>query len=383
MPAAHAYVQELPAPTTTAGPTSDQAPCALQRHYVKSWNLGPHPTNYTPCAPFTAISPDVLTVLSGRAFGGNDPASVVALNDGSAIVNANNGLYRIDRGSRVAGLWGPEPEHQRDYYELNLVAPYSQGFLLLHSGSPDWLMGVRPDGTVAFRQAGTFAAGPPNDIAQTTAAQDPSGVIWLDASGNAKHTLYVLYPGGPRLERVPGDFYGLFGDAHGNIYANGADGLYQLRIDSSIQSRFLHANIPFPLRLRGQFGMDSYGDRAPPRAVGPDGSLWTSTMTQVIHVHTDGTTCVMRLHQPYTLGMHPIPNIPLRMAPDGSIWIQGYHEFVRITNGDRVQAIDAPWRPDEDEYDVIYSFAPDSSVWYVQTLKPNVTSVLHIRVDER
>jgi hypothetical protein len=67
--------------------------------------------------------------------------------------------------------------------------------------------------------------------------------------------------------------------------------------------------------------------------------------------------------------MHLIGDIPLKMAPYGSIWIQSWHEFVRITNDDRVQAIDPPARADSNDNTVDFSIAPDS-MWYVQMLKP-------------
>lgn len=380
-------VRDSTARASSPSLAAERTRCALERRYPSSWNLGPRATNFTPCAPFTVASADVLAILSKRAFGGSRPDSVVALANGSAIVIANNGLYRVDHGNQVTNLWGPESEHQTDCYWLNLLAPYTQGVLLLRSGPQrltDWLMGVRPDGSVAFHLAGTFAMTAPNDPASAKAFQDAAGVIWIEGYGAEQHALYALNlhdPRNPLPQGVPLRLRGLFGDSMGNAYAHGADGLYRLRSSPDIDASFVHADIPSPSRHPGQYGsMDSYGDHESPSAVGPDGSLWATTVTQVIHVHADGTVRVLRLHEPLT-SMKAYPSyIALQMAPDGSVWTQGYHEFIRITNDDRIEAIDAPWRPDENDYTVIYSFAPDGSVWYVQSLKPNETSVVHIRI---
>jgi hypothetical protein len=353
----------------------DEPPCALGRLFKQSQHLM-QPKGYTPCAAFDVTSPDVMT-LSESSFNGNEPHSVLALDDGSVVVDAGEQLFRVDRDNRITNLWGALPGDQLGSGRLYLIAPYRKGFLLVRSHSSSWLMGVRPDGSVAFNMPGIY---PKN------AVQDTLGFLWIYHFGDPKSTIYAMAPnegGVSSIQKTSGDWNGLFADSHGSIYASlGYNGdLYKLDLQNgAVETRFAHASIAAIPQLTGQVGSDYSPGQVAVQAIGPDGSLWASTLTQVIHIHADGTSVVMRLREPFFQMMHPIPDIPLKMAPDGSVWIQTWHEFVRITNNDRVQAIHAPARADGNDYTVDFSFAPDSSMWYVQMLRPDKYYVVHIKV---
>jgi len=77
------------------------------------------------------------------------------------------------------------------------------------------------------------------------------------------------------------------------------------------------------------------------RAVGSDGSLWASTWTDVIHVHSDGRVHKIVLAPPILVKTAIPQAYPLTMARDGAVWVNASKLF-RISNDDRVAVIDLP-----------------------------------------
>lgn len=367
------------------GSAAAEPPCALEHNLPKTFRSGPSPANYSPCAPYASVPSTILGTLPQTAFGaGNNPASVLALNEPWAVVGTDNdALFRVNQNHKVANIW--PPEGRRNDYGLNVLGRFRDGLLVSYSSGGTWLIGVRTDGSLAFRKRVELAQTAPNGNPPTSAIEDSAGVIWVDSEHNSRADVYAYFPKTDRLEAVPGNFSHLFGDVRGNVYAWGSGGLYTLASAPQIHARFFHGPLPLPSPLPNQFGQDWPGVAGAIRAVGPDGSLWASTDTQVIHMHADGTIRVMRLRRPRTWNATIASNMDLRMAPDGSVWRQSFQEFVRISSDDRVETISVPWRHGDDDYTASFSIAPDSSVWYVQNLYPRRTSnsVVHFKVPDR
>jgi hypothetical protein len=280
----------------------------------------------------------------------------MALNDGSAIVAAGlGGLFRINRQNRVSVLWRPG---QDDYWFINpieLLAPFNDGVVLYAEKS---VMGVREDGTIAFRTR--INPTEENDRGENvTATQDPDGTIWFAHRNGPDKAIYAYLMRTQRVEEVPSEIAqgALIASSNGCAYENTRDGLFELESVPEFHRSFVHKPVALPSPPQGQFGLDGGSSPLVIRAVGSDGSLWASTWTQVIHVHRDGSIHVIRLAPPITAVHIPPANIDLTITHDDSVWVGSGP--VRIANDDRVQLIDFPgyygWRR--------LSFSPDNSAW--------------------
>ncbi len=376
---AHAPSPAPTAPSSTApSPFSNDSPCALRSDVG-----GPAPQNYDSCAPFTTVSTRVISSFSEEAFHGDNPSKVVALRDGSAIVSAN-ALFRIDYRDRVTTLWPSFTDSSGGENFFEMMAPFREGVLAFYWPNSDyrqsWVVGVRTNGSLAFR----IPLGEPHGGytgESLRAAQDHDGVIWIDEPDRFSGSgINAYFPQSGAIERLA-DFGGLFLSPAGRAYAHN-NGLYVLGGRPRAHTRFLHTQVPLPSPPANQRGVDHYSGTMGIAEVGPDGSFWGSTLTQVVHLHPNGMLRVIRLRHPVFLEMHPQVDISLRMAPDGSVWFQGFEKFVRITKDDRVQVIPLPL-PNEDPYAGIdYSFGPDSSVWYVRYMPIHPkNSVIHFSLD--
>jgi outer membrane protein assembly factor BamB len=286
------------------------------------------------------------TVFNG-GFGYNQ-RPFLALNDGSAMVTASSGtLFRIDAQNRVTLLW-KAPRY--DYYINNgieLLAPFGESGVVLYVAK--WMLGVRADGTVAFRKQVDFADG--NSAGDVTAAQDREGTVWFARVHGDNKTVYAYVPRTRRVEEVPNDVAqgDLVAASDGRVYQNTRDGLFELKSLPRFHRKLAHP----PIRL-------SPGDEVLDiRAVGSDGSLWASTWTGVIHVHPDGRVHKIVLSPPIMVSSGLSRSFDLTIARDGAVWIKG-SKLIRIANDDRVAVIDLA---NYDAWTRGPSFGPDNTPW--------------------
>jgi hypothetical protein len=274
-------------------------------------------------------------------------------------VQGGGGLFRINRSNRTSILWQP---NEVDYYghtgSLDLLSPLNEGILVLYDSKE--LRGVRVDGALAFRIP--VDAADANGRAPISAAQDSEGTVWIADGNGPKGMVYAYAPRTQRFESVPGEFAQavVFADPGRRVYANTRDGLFALGSVPRFDRRLVHAPIPAPAPAPEQYGTDCPTLRGI-QAVGPDGSLWASTCTQVIHVHRDGSIHVIRLAPPIT-SMKGLPSaIQLIMARDGAVWIS-WRKLIRITGDDEVQVIGIPRNG---VWNRSLSFGPDNTGWAV------------------
>ena len=269
------------------------------------------------------------TVFSGAAGSNREP--LLALNDGSAMVAAGYGaLFRIDPHNRVTMLW---KETRNDYWmnsRIALLAPFDGSGVVLYVAK--WVLGVRADGTIAFRKQVDFADqswGGGN----VNAVQDRDRTVWFSHVFGDDKTVYAYVPQAHHVENVPNDVVqgDLIAAPDGRVYLNRSDGLFELKSLPHFHRNFVHAPISLP------------GWHAPldVRAVGSDGSLWASTWTDVIHVHSDGRVHKIVLAPPILVKTAIPQAYPLTMARDGAVWVNASKLF-RISNDDRVAVIDLP-----------------------------------------
>jgi len=169
----------------------------------------------------------------------------------------------------------------------------------------------------------------------------------------------------------------IIGEHNGEIYANMAGGLFALTSVPDFQRRLVHAAIVAPSRdTRFDLPLSRWGSELPVQAIGNDGSLWASTVTQVIHVHTDGTTHIIRLSRPNDGFYSPAAQrtIGLTMGPDGSVWATP--RLVRITNDDRVEDIDVEALKHRIRAWSV-AFGRDGTGWVLTRDEPDGNSIVH------
>jgi 6-phosphogluconolactonase (cycloisomerase 2 family) len=203
----------------------------------------------------------------------------------------------------------------------------------------------RPDGAAAVRADGSLAFRLPLDY--DSVAQDASGVVWLLKGRYQDQTLYAYFPR-TRIQAAvafPKGVYSMFRSPNGHVYVSNFDGLFELDSQPTARARMVHG----PIR----------SEYWPVQGVGPDESLWVSTATEVVHVHSDGTMRVMRFVEPTARETTLQGPIPLEMAPDGAVWVTS-GKIVRIDSNDRIQVLTLPA---DERGDV--RFGPDSSLWIV------------------
>jgi hypothetical protein len=294
----------------------------------------------------------VLALFPTSVFNGGfyyNRRPLMALNDGSAMVTAGAGaLFRIDSQNRVTLLW---KETRNDYWMnsgIALLAPFDESGVVLYLAK--WVLGVRADGTIAFRKQVDFADGISSGY-NVTAAQDRDGTVWFAHVYGDNKTVYAYLPRTRQVEEVPNDVaHGdLIAAPDGRVYQDTRDGLFELKGLPRFHRNFVHA----PIRLSPD------GAALEIRAVGADGSLWASTWTDVIHVHPDGRVHKIVLAPPIlVIAAMPQP-FPLTMARDGAVWVND-SKLIRITSDDRVAVIDLP---NYEAWTRGPSFGPDNTPW--------------------
>jgi hypothetical protein len=223
----------------------------------------------------------VLHAVPNIAFGKDLKAQHIAvLDDGSVMVQTDrSGLYRILRG-RVHQLWAPNPVcGGRRPFEFDFVGSLNDAILMnVHGGTS---IAVRADGSVAFRLPATVES----------VAQDADGVVWW-IEGRTNQTLHAYVPA-TRVTgalQYPKNIYKLFRSPNGHVYVSNFDGLFKLVAAPMPHAWMVHG----PLGALATARFTSF----PVQAVGRDGSLWTATSSEIIHVRPNGEMRSMLLIQP-------------------------------------------------------------------------------------
>jgi hypothetical protein len=330
---------------------TDQGTCVL-----RSGGLG-KPQNYGPCEPFIAIAPTIIDRIPGDRFGrfgiNSNPVALALLSDGSPVVDAGEGLFHLIQG-RIEVVLPPAGVGCGDF--LPLIGAFDREAFIKDEGAGT-VKAIRLNGSVAFewsRKFGNRDASPSKFI-----AADRYGTLWFEWEANGRTVFYAYDPRTRVITTLDRTFGFAFGSPNGRVYANANQGLFELTSRPHVSARLIHARIPAPPMAPSQLGVDwPYGPTLPIQAVGADGSFWATTISQVIHIHPDGTTHVIRLAPPAnSWTMLPSP-ILITMAPDGSIWMS--HRPVHINTDDRVQVITLP---SNESWKESLSPSEDGSLW--------------------
>jgi hypothetical protein len=362
--------------SATASPSPTAAPSAAS---LCAFDWGPNDSD-APCTPYTRVKSFVIATFSASVFGGSlayDDRRLAALDNGTVMVAAGRGgLYAIDRSNRVVAIWKPSENNYGAGDPVVLLTPFKGGVVVLVS---HLVLGVRGDGAIVFRQRLNEPSG--SNPARVRGFEDRDGTIWIQDRNDSARAGFAYIPAAHRIERIPEKFVAgeLIGGSDRYAYEDTPDGLFLLRSRPRLSMRLMHPPIAVPRPQPSQFGVDSQNRFASTRGVGADGSLWATTLTQVIHVHPDGFVRVIRLARPITAFRSSVGSMELTTEPDGSAWA-GYGA-IRITKDDRVQAVELP-RHDTWSHPV---FSPDGSAWTVMprigdTRSDSEDTVLHFQL---
>ncbi len=352
-----------PAPSTSPARAVTQ-PCVFENPYSFQ--------NSPACASFTTVGTHILSIIPSSGFGkGLEPENIAALDDGSLMVQTNrSGLFRVVN-RRIVQVWRPNPRcGPRAHFAFSLAGSIDDQAILqipsyqfvptqlsaaaskgyppgfppptpppLHV-PPNQIAGVRTNGSLLFKWPSEFRE----------AAQSADGVIWFLEEDSSNATLYAYFPRThSRVALAPlAATFSIFRSPNGKVYAGTFKGLFELDAGPKVHARLV------PVRTR------ELGD-SPVQAVGRDGSLWASTITDILHIHPDGSIHVMRLIQPPSVMTHPWPLLHLKMAPDGSVWISG-RKLVRISQDDHIDVLTVPR---DSDWSGAFAFGPDSSIWTI------------------
>lgn len=160
--------------------------------------------------------------------------------------------------------------------------------------------------------------------------------IWMNNSGVNGH-IYAIDEASETatlLEGLNENPDGLFLGADGSAYALAGADLLRLTVNVIPNASVL----PGRLQMKcpgGYTGLPS--DATAVRGVGPDGSVWGSSPTVIMHRHRDGRTVCLRFHSPLMAISIPPNSLHFRIANDGSAWLNaGQSSFIRISPDDRV-----------------------------------------------
>ncbi len=271
------------------------------------------------CAPFTKAGITVLTAIPSGVFGRDTPPQGIAvLDDGTVMVRTDrDGLYRI-ANRRVQKAWQPNSRcgfPARSHFEF---AGSFDGALLLpehHDRSEDTTAAVR---AIGHRWFGL-------DFSYASVVPDARGIVWLFKGGPSDRTIYAFNPRTKLLAsaETPNDIFSMFRSPNGRVYATNTDGLYELDSRPTVRARLVRTpTVP----------------GAVIQAVGRDGSFWSATSTEVIHVRPNGTSRAMVLveHEPPRVMSENVvrplasPPMSLEMTPDGAVWIAGSQSCASI-----------------------------------------------------
>jgi hypothetical protein len=330
--------------------STDNGACPLH-----SQGIG-NPRSYQACAQFANVAPATIERIPHDRFGEyNNPVVLSLLSDGSPVIQGGFALFHAADGRLDPVLSPLGANCESDMWAL-IGAFDQEAFIKGASGGP--ITGVRLNGSIAFKWSQYLEK---NDDSRTTfIAPDKYGTLWFGWSSNDRTALYAYDARTRMINRFNLTFVvGGFRSPNGHVYAASNRGLFELASQPRVSVRLVHAPIPAPAPAPMQLGVDwPYGPTLAIRAVGPDGSLWASTVSQVVHVHPDGTTRIIRLAPPAKSWHMPPTAIPLTMARDGSIWVPWGP--IHITADDRVELVTVP---ENEQWRDSLSPSPDGSVW--------------------
>lgn len=149
----------------------------------------------------------------------------------------------------------------------------------------------------------------------------------------------------------------LFLGADGNVYTLASRGLLRLSVDSIARATSVSGAL---LQMQCSGGYAGFSDdMAAVRGVGPDGSLWASGPTVIMHRHPGGRTVCLRFHPPIRTISHPPIDIGFQIANDGSAWLSWDTSLIRVTPDDRIFQI---WSTDDLSRG--YAIGTHNDLWY-------------------
>lgn len=340
------------------------------------------------CTPFTTTPARIIGTFTERAFSGNhEPVAIAALDDGSIVVQVSpNGLFHIDAAGRINTLWEPRqnlfyptiserpsagqstpsPTPSRPNYSVELLGAFDRTAVFQYASN--WIYGVAEDGAVNFRF-------PLRDFAHTERpnfiGHDPDGRLWFRSwsSATQRDLIYEYSPQGGNVSALPSSIENAFQGPDGRIYARSGTDLLELRPTPDLRARYYSGPIVWSQdSTEGE-------QRAAVSRVGPDGSLWGSTITAIVHRHQDGQVSVITVSRAPSVITHPIGPLQFQIGPDGSAWLAGNGKLVRITRNDLVEVFLF-----HDAEHVEEQFSNDGTMWAIFA-KNGQNVVIHFAPD--
>lgn len=292
--------------------------------------------------PASKFERGFFTAGSGFLYSG--PA-IIPLDDGT-IVAASFGLYRVTPRGAVERFWATDGG-QPDWFDSGMP-----GVVVGWWPDNEHLIGIRLDGTQAFSLP---TPGP------AVVIYDGNGTLWFSIWGPPP-AVYAISNESGAANLVP-EMAGLLYAFNGRAYSRSPDGsIVLLRGFPHVTYRIVGQTVRVPL----DFGADRFFD-LPLSAVGPDGSLWGSNVTSIVHVHPDGSIreIVLKRH-PTAITHLPMP-IAFHLARDGTVWLS---PTVRVLNNDQIQEIRYP--PGGLGPSSSVTAAADGSIWYYSMDQANL-----------
>lgn len=282
---------------------------------------------------------------SGNAGFLSSAPAIIRLDDGT-IVTASFGLYRVTSRGAVERFWTTDGG-QPDWFDGGMP-----GVVVGWWPDNEHLIGIRLDGTQAF----SFPAPEPNVV-----TYDGDGTLWFSIWGPPP-AVYAVSNESGTANLVP-EMTGLLYAFNGRAYSRSQDGsVVLLRGFSHVTFRTVSRTV----RVGFLFGADGLVD-LPLSAVGPDGSLWGSDVTSLVHLHPDGSIREIVLKRiPKNISHLPMP-IAFHLARDGTVWLSS---VVRVLNNDQIQEVRYP--PGGMGPSSSVTPAADGSIWYYSMDQANL-----------
>lgn len=329
--------------TSPAQTSASDTPCVFQQPFGLS-------TSASSCTPFALTPIHVIRVFRGVPGGPDDPSSVTVLSDGSAVVQSESQLFRIDARGQVSQVWPPSTD---DFdHRINILGSVA-----------NYVVGIGLHGIVAVGEDSTiwFHWTPPFDFLNGTklVGQDRSGAVWFEKSTNASRSLYAYVPRTGQAFRWRGFRYVLsdFIGPSGYLYATTEQGVVEVR-EPSMHARRVRGPIVIPEEAFEHASDDDFlSSEVAVDQIGSDGSAWAAGEIDIVHESPHGDVRVISLAPTPTRELM-IGRLSLRMAPDGSAWIPG--KLIRITTGNQVQVIVPPTTSCRD-----FAFGKDGTLWLI------------------
>jgi hypothetical protein len=313
-------------------------------------------TGYPYAAPKCSEAPKVFAEtlthwavrLSGQDF------TLLPVSDGS-IVAADlwGALYHLGPEKQIRMLEG-EDENASPLSSLALMPGG-----VARASDDGRVYGFRFNGTVAF----SFQA---PQVARVDLFYG-GGTLWLSQPTQTFPNFYMVRNEAGAVERL-NDFRGIYADTRGNVYTWTSNNVMALlRGFPSLTAQPLYPPVRIPTHAPAGSPWGSFFNVGI-RAIGSDGSLWTSTITSLIHIRPDGSVHDFIFDRWLTtISMVPMP-IRYSIGADGSAWLS---HSVRVLANDTIQQIQFPQNP------CAVTSAADGTVWYVPC---DLSGIVHARL---